>query len=188
MSSALTGKVAIVTGPAGGSAARSPRRSRARGRKSSWRRARSSRGGGCPERWARRSRPSRMPEERPSPSRAMSLCRPTSSGVVATAAATFGRLGVLVNNAADTTASAGPADGHPLDGWRHHYETNVLQDNRRSAPGRCRATSGVRGAPRRLGRDHAARQRATRPSADAPSGEPVEIHDANCVQRPALVW
>jgi NAD(P)-dependent dehydrogenase (short-subunit alcohol dehydrogenase family) len=45
--------------------------------------------------------------------------------LVATAAGTFGRLDVLVNNAADTTASAGPVDGYPLDGWRHQYETNV---------------------------------------------------------------
>jgi NAD(P)-dependent dehydrogenase (short-subunit alcohol dehydrogenase family) len=32
---------------------------------------------------------------------------------------------VLVNNAADTTAGAGPVDGYPLGGWLHQYDTNV---------------------------------------------------------------
>jgi NAD(P)-dependent dehydrogenase (short-subunit alcohol dehydrogenase family) len=45
--------------------------------------------------------------------------------LIATTIATFGRLDVLVNNAADTQGSNAPIEQYPRDSWMHQFETNV---------------------------------------------------------------
>ncbi len=45
--------------------------------------------------------------------------------LVSTTVDTFGRLDVLVNNAADTQGSAAPIEDYPYDSWLHQFETNV---------------------------------------------------------------
>jgi NAD(P)-dependent dehydrogenase (short-subunit alcohol dehydrogenase family) len=46
-------------------------------------------------------------------------------GLIATAIDTYGRLDVLVNNAADTQGSSAPIDEYPIDSWRHQFDANV---------------------------------------------------------------
>jgi NAD(P)-dependent dehydrogenase (short-subunit alcohol dehydrogenase family) len=45
--------------------------------------------------------------------------------LVDTAVETYGRLDILVNNAADTTGSAAALTEYPLDSWLRQYDTNV---------------------------------------------------------------
>lgn len=45
--------------------------------------------------------------------------------LVRTTVDTFGRLDVLVNNAADTRGSSAPIDDYPHESWRQQFETNV---------------------------------------------------------------
>jgi NAD(P)-dependent dehydrogenase (short-subunit alcohol dehydrogenase family) len=45
--------------------------------------------------------------------------------LVRTTVDTFGRLDVLVNNAADTRGSNAPIDDYPFENWRQQFETNV---------------------------------------------------------------
>jgi NAD(P)-dependent dehydrogenase (short-subunit alcohol dehydrogenase family) len=45
--------------------------------------------------------------------------------LVSTTIDTFGGLGVLVNNAADTRGSSAPIDEYPYDNWRHQFDANV---------------------------------------------------------------
>jgi NAD(P)-dependent dehydrogenase (short-subunit alcohol dehydrogenase family) len=45
--------------------------------------------------------------------------------LVSTTVDTFGRLDVLVNNAADTQGSAAPIEDYPYDSWLHQFEANV---------------------------------------------------------------
>jgi NAD(P)-dependent dehydrogenase (short-subunit alcohol dehydrogenase family) len=45
--------------------------------------------------------------------------------LVETAVATFGRLDVLVNNAADTLHSDTPVEAYPIDTWRRQFDANV---------------------------------------------------------------
>ena len=45
--------------------------------------------------------------------------------LVATAATEFGRIDVLVNNAAETNSSAAPIDEMPRETWTHEFDVNV---------------------------------------------------------------
>jgi NAD(P)-dependent dehydrogenase (short-subunit alcohol dehydrogenase family) len=45
--------------------------------------------------------------------------------LVAETIRTFGRLDVLVNNAADTQGATTPIDEYPFEGWRHEFDANV---------------------------------------------------------------
>jgi NAD(P)-dependent dehydrogenase (short-subunit alcohol dehydrogenase family) len=45
--------------------------------------------------------------------------------LVATAAAEFGRVDVLVNNAAETNSSGAPIDEMPRAGWLHEFDANI---------------------------------------------------------------
>jgi NAD(P)-dependent dehydrogenase (short-subunit alcohol dehydrogenase family) len=46
-------------------------------------------------------------------------------GLIDAAIDNFGRLDVLVNNAADTQGSSAPIDEYPIDSWRHQFDANV---------------------------------------------------------------
>jgi NAD(P)-dependent dehydrogenase (short-subunit alcohol dehydrogenase family) len=45
--------------------------------------------------------------------------------LIATTINSFGRLDVLVNNAADTRGSSAPIEEYPIDSWLHQFDTNV---------------------------------------------------------------
>jgi NAD(P)-dependent dehydrogenase (short-subunit alcohol dehydrogenase family) len=45
--------------------------------------------------------------------------------LVSTTIDAFGRLDVLINNAADTHGSSAPIDEYPREGWLHQFATNV---------------------------------------------------------------
>ena len=57
--------------------------------------------------------------------------------LVATAAAEFGRIDVLVNNAAETNSSGAPIDEMPRATWLHEFDVNIhapVHPDRRGTP------------------------------------------------------
>ena len=48
-----------------------------------------------------------------------------SRALVATAGAQFGRIDVLVNNAAETNSSGAPIDEMPRTTWLHEFDVNI---------------------------------------------------------------